>query len=173
MDSFTAQYSGWDLTLWITQSRFGLEGSSITGVQSTFLVSFTNGFNSNSQPFRRCDSLPENMVTGVGYQRMHKRRQITWSRNLIPGQFGMLLAFMRMSWYMMMCMNVSKTDTLFQPFTHSFPRANIHELLAPDLLHQVIKGIFKDHLVLWVGLYLEHIHGKACAHEIMGDIDWR
>jgi hypothetical protein len=72
---------------------------------------------------------------------------------------------------MMTCMNVSKTDTLFQPFTHSFPWANIHELLSPDLLHQVIKGIFKDHLVLWVGLYLEHIHGKACAHEIMGDID--
>jgi hypothetical protein len=54
-----------------------------------------------------------------------------------------------------MCMNVSKADTLFQPFTHNFPCADIHELLAPDLLHQVIKGIFKDHLVLWVGLYLE------------------
>jgi hypothetical protein len=73
MDSFTTQYSGWDLTLWITQSRFGLEGSSITGVQSMFSVSFTNRFNSNSQPFQRCDSLPENMVTGVGYRWTHEK----------------------------------------------------------------------------------------------------
>jgi hypothetical protein len=73
MDSFAARYSGWDLTLQITQSKFGLEGSSITGVQSTFLTPFTKRFNSNSQPFWRCESLPENMVTGVGHQRMHKK----------------------------------------------------------------------------------------------------
>ncbi|KAF8815339.1 hypothetical protein BYT27DRAFT_7225445 [Phlegmacium glaucopus] len=36
------------------------------------------------------------------------------------------------------------------PFTNDFERANIHELLAPDLLHQLIKGTFQDHLVLWV-----------------------
>ncbi|KAF8881514.1 hypothetical protein CPB84DRAFT_1817258 [Gymnopilus junonius] len=35
------------------------------------------------------------------------------------------------------------------PFTHGFPRADIHELLSPDLLHQIIKGTFKDHLVTW------------------------
>jgi hypothetical protein len=70
-------------------------------------------------------------------------------------------------------MNISKADTLYQPFTHIFPCTDIHELLAPDLLHQVIKGIFKDHLVLWVGLYLELVHGKTCAHNIMGDIDQR
>ncbi|KAF8256793.1 hypothetical protein EI94DRAFT_1849394 [Lactarius quietus] len=33
------------------------------------------------------------------------------------------------------------------PFTHGFPHADIHELLLPDLLHQVIKGVFKDHLL--------------------------
>ena len=70
-------------------------------------------------------------------------------------------------------MNVSKADTLFQPFTHGFPRANIHELLSPDLLHQVIKGVFKDHLVSWGGVCLELIWGKTRAHEIMGDIDRR
>ncbi|KAG5634671.1 hypothetical protein H0H81_001138, partial [Sphagnurus paluster] len=40
------------------------------------------------------------------------------------------------------------------PFTHTFPCADIHELLAPDLLHQLIKA-----------------HGEAIALEIIEDID--
>ncbi|KAG1862611.1 hypothetical protein F4604DRAFT_1882264 [Suillus subluteus] len=44
------------------------------------------------------------------------------------------------------------------PFTNDFPHANIYELIAPDLLHQLIKGTFKDHLVEWVGKYLVHVH---------------
>jgi hypothetical protein len=47
-----------------------------------------------------------------------------------------------------------------QPFTEDFPRADIHELLSPDLLHQLIKGTFKDHLVTWVEEYLVAKHGK-------------
>ncbi|KAI0691935.1 hypothetical protein BC835DRAFT_1534514 [Cytidiella melzeri] len=60
-----------------------------------------------------------------------------------------------------------------KPFTNDFPRADIHELLSPDLLHQIIKGTFKDHLVTWVGQYLELTHGKAQANIIMDDIDRR
>ncbi|KAF7368105.1 hypothetical protein MSAN_00876700 [Mycena sanguinolenta] len=59
------------------------------------------------------------------------------------------------------------------PFTWDFPRADIHELLSPDLLHQVIKGTFKDHLVAWVGEYLDNVHGKTEAKKIMADIDRR
>ncbi|KAJ7835286.1 hypothetical protein B0H14DRAFT_3871183 [Mycena olivaceomarginata] len=59
------------------------------------------------------------------------------------------------------------------PFTHGFPHADIHELLSPDLLHQVIKGTFKDHLVTWVGECLEIVHGKKDAARIMADIDRR
>ncbi|THH10643.1 hypothetical protein EW146_g8310 [Bondarzewia mesenterica] len=33
------------------------------------------------------------------------------------------------------------------PFTANFPRADIHELISFDILHQIIKGTFKDHLV--------------------------
>jgi hypothetical protein len=58
-----------------------------------------------------------------------------------------------------------------KPFTSEFPRADIHELIAPDILHQVIKGTFKDHLVLWVELYLEKVHGKNHASVILDDID--
>jgi hypothetical protein len=59
------------------------------------------------------------------------------------------------------------------PFTNDFPRADIHELLTPDLLHQVIKGTFKDHLVTWVQDYLVATHGATRSKEIMDDIDHR
>ncbi|KAK1233420.1 hypothetical protein PQX77_003424, partial [Marasmius sp. AFHP31] len=58
------------------------------------------------------------------------------------------------------------------PFTHYFPRADIHEMLTADLLHQVIKGCFKDMLVEWVWAYLELEYGDG-APGIMDDIDKR
>ncbi|KAF4578381.1 hypothetical protein EYR36_000188 [Pleurotus pulmonarius] len=59
------------------------------------------------------------------------------------------------------------------PFTNDFPRADIHEILTPDLLHQIIKGTFKDHLVAWVAQYLELEHGPTEAEKIMDEIDHR
>jgi hypothetical protein len=60
-----------------------------------------------------------------------------------------------------------------QIFTYDFPRADIHKLITPDLLHQLIKGIFKDHLVTWVGSYLHAVHGETDANIILDDIDRR
>ncbi|KAJ7715857.1 hypothetical protein B0H14DRAFT_3098876 [Mycena olivaceomarginata] len=62
-------------------------------------------------------------------------------------------------------------DVDIVPFTRDFPRADIHEMLSPDLLHQIIKGSFKDHLVTWVGEYIYLAHSKAKADEIMDEID--
>ncbi|RPD69767.1 hypothetical protein L226DRAFT_548054 [Lentinus tigrinus ALCF2SS1-7] len=59
------------------------------------------------------------------------------------------------------------------PFTNDFPRADIHELLSSDILHQLIKGTFKDHLVAWVEQYLKHEYGDTRAADIMAEIDRR
>ncbi|KAG1870501.1 hypothetical protein C8R48DRAFT_596843 [Suillus tomentosus] len=59
------------------------------------------------------------------------------------------------------------------PFTNDFPRADIHQLISFDLLHQLVKGAFKDHLVDWVLKYLKLTHGTKRGEEIMSDIDHR
>lgn len=60
-----------------------------------------------------------------------------------------------------------------KPFTAAFPRADVHELVAPDILHQVIKGGFKDHLVAWVEKYLKLKLGESKANKVMDELDRR
>ncbi|THH29603.1 hypothetical protein EUX98_g4593 [Antrodiella citrinella] len=67
---------------------------------------------------------------------------------------------------------IPKADIV--PFTSNFPRADIHELLSPDLLHQLIKGTFKDHLVAWVFEYIDIMYGGGVEGKaILADIDKR
>lgn len=60
-----------------------------------------------------------------------------------------------------------------KPFTNRFPRADINELISPDLLHQLIKGTFKDHLVTWVNDYIKAEYPESVAQTILVDIDRR
>ncbi|KAG1735575.1 uncharacterized protein EDB91DRAFT_1238202 [Suillus paluster] len=59
------------------------------------------------------------------------------------------------------------------PFTNYFPRADIHELLSPDILHQLIKGAFKDHIVTWVHQYIKAQYSENEVNMILDDIDHR
>ncbi|KAL0063000.1 hypothetical protein AAF712_010131 [Marasmius tenuissimus] len=65
------------------------------------------------------------------------------------------------------------THSSSQPFTHQFPRADIHEVMSPDLLHQLIKGTFFDHLVKFTNDYLYKAYPKEEANRITQDIDRR
>ncbi|KAI0757759.1 hypothetical protein C8Q80DRAFT_1091076 [Daedaleopsis nitida] len=70
--------------------------------------------------------------------------------------------------------DVSGINAEVKPFTSYFPRADIHELLSPDLLHQLIKGCFKDHLVSWVIAYIKQTApSDRDASRIIDDIDRR
>jgi hypothetical protein len=68
---------------------------------------------------------------------------------------------------------VSTDLTKIKPFTTHFPRADIHKMLSADLLHQIIKGTFKDHLVQWIADYLHITHGETRANNVLDDIDRR
>ena len=72
---------------------------------------------------------------------------IVWNHTQYNSKFPML--------------NEQSDANVCQPYTSYFPRADIHEAITPDLLHQLVKGVFKDHLVEWVGKYLGHVHGPA------------
>jgi hypothetical protein len=54
---------------------------------------------------------------------------------------------------------------------NDFPRADIYQVISSNLLHQVIKDGFKDHLVTWVGKYLRVTYPTARAEAILVDID--
>ncbi|KAI0003199.1 hypothetical protein BJV74DRAFT_876167 [Russula compacta] len=104
----------------------------------------------------KCDAPPHNLDSPEARPRSHKKTEMLiqcFDPRILWDDYGI------------------RSDVV--PFTEHFPRANIHELLSPDLLHQVIKGTFKDHIVTWVNEYLHIVHGEARGNEIIDDIDRR
>ncbi|KAH8990667.1 hypothetical protein EDB86DRAFT_3065262 [Lactarius hatsudake] len=104
----------------------------------------------------KCDAVPTDLDGPGSHQRSHKKTDLlikTFKPSILWDDFGVRHNIV--------------------PFTHSFPRTDIHELLTPDLLHQLIKGVFKDHLVEWVLEYLHLTHREKVALETIEDIDCR
>ncbi|KAG1837632.1 hypothetical protein DFJ58DRAFT_846379 [Suillus subalutaceus] len=62
------------------------------------------------------------------------------------------------------------SELVSKPFTNYFPQADIHKLLSPDILHQLIKGAFKDHIVTWVHKYIEAQYSENEVNRILDDI---
>ena len=46
-------------------------------------------------------------------------------------------------------------------------------MISPDLLHQVIKGTFKDHLMTWVIHYICAKNLESEANHILDELDHR
>ncbi|KAH9061735.1 hypothetical protein EDB83DRAFT_2604363 [Lactarius deliciosus] len=104
----------------------------------------------------KCDALPTDLDGSGSHHRSHIKTDLlikTFNPGVLWDDFGLRHNIV--------------------PFTYSFPCADIHKLLAPDLLHQLIKGVFKDHLVEWVLEYLHLEHGETAALDIIEDIDRR
>ena len=122
----------------------------------------------------RCNAHPDNLDAPGARRRTHEMTDFlirTWDASILWTDFG-IRADIVVCFLIFQSIFFSSYSTL-QPFTHGFPRADIHQLLTPDLLHQVIKGTFKDHLVMWVNEYLYEAHGEARANDIVEDIDRR
>jgi hypothetical protein len=124
--------------------------------------------------FYRCDAKWDNLDDNIAGRRSHK---LTCSlvaaldKKSLWDDYGIVSDIMVCySWLSNSCL---PSPCVSQPFTHGFPRADIHELLSPDLLHQIIKGTFKDHLVTWVTAYINLEHPPAEAKRILADIDQR
>jgi hypothetical protein len=134
-------------------------------------VSFSIGVFANITYFIRCNAHPSNLDAGGARERNHEKMDFligTWDPGTLWDDFG-IRANIVVSLSSHFLLQVS--NLYLQPFTHGFPHADIHKLLSADLLHQVIKGTFKDHIVMWVNEYLMEEHSKAAVLAIIADID--
>ena len=44
-------------------------------------------------------------------------------------------------------------------------------MISQDLLHQVIKGTFKDHLVTWIVDYIQYANTEGEARHLLDELD--
>lgn len=119
----------------------------------------------------RCDAKPDNLPAPDAHRRTRRKTEFIiecFDPGILWKDFG-LRSDVKVSTVVSFGEAITHVST-FQPFTYDFPRADIHELLSPDLLHQVIKGIFKDHIVGWDNecLYTERQERRKSLMKLIG-----
>ncbi|KAI0245058.1 hypothetical protein BJV78DRAFT_1277562 [Lactifluus subvellereus] len=112
------------------------------------------------QPLKAGMTTPEVVVYGLGPYIADYPEQV-WLAAIVQGWCPNPTEFLINNWDAGTLWTDFGVHADIVPFTSNFPRADIHQLLSPDLLHQVIKGTFKDHIVMWVNEYLLEAHGET------------
>ena len=99
------------------------------------------------------------------------------SRNV---QVGSTLGWIWVDWgccgepfisYFYGCCSLYHLQYYFTAVYKPLPHTDIHELLTLGLLHQLIKGAFKVHIITWIVTYIDAKHMKRWANQILNDID--
>ncbi|KAF8274535.1 hypothetical protein EI94DRAFT_1768740 [Lactarius quietus] len=101
----------------------------------------------------KCDALPSALNGPGSHRHSHEKTDLlikTYDSHILWDDFA------RTAFHM-----------LFS--THRHPQTTC--AAVPDLLHQIIKGVFKGHLIEWVLSYLKLTHGAKYSLEIIKDID--
>jgi hypothetical protein len=120
----------------------------------------------------RCDAKPSNLDDSNARLRTHEKTDFIikcFDPGIVWREHGIRSDVVVCCFTVWICSLTHRS----KPFTYNFPRANIHELLSPDLLHQLIKGTFKDHIVSWVNEYIEQTYPGQPGLDIIQEIDRR
>ena len=54
-------------------------------------------------------------------------------------------------------------------FADAYVGCNIYASMNVDQLHQLLKGVFKDHIWEWMVAFLKHIYGTKKALELIDE----
>ena len=163
MDTIIVSCMAWVPILLTMKSKFYYPVSSVVGVQSKFIIHHC------LTTFKliiseRCLSNHRKLDSDtLCWTREHVKFLIqSFMLDDIWDMYGINTQLIVSS---LLQIGVSECKLIYlKPLMNNFPWADIYQLLSPDLLHQIIKGAFKDHLIDWVQKYICLTYGAEVLH---------